>query len=83
MKIGGESEPEPILRQHWELFAAEVGIKPRLVLTRVTELAQRIQVVRLQLFKGTFAPYGCDALYRLMEFIGDHAEKTVRRLAIY
>ena len=81
MKIGGESEPDMIRRRHWELFAAEAGIKPRLVLARVAELAQRIQVVRLQLFKGAFAPFSCDALYRLMEFIGDHAEKTVRRLA--
>jgi serine/threonine-protein kinase HipA len=81
MKIGGESEPETIRRQHWELFAAEVGIKPRLVLTRVAEIAQRIQAIKPQLFKGAFAPFSCDALYRLVEFIGDHAEKTVRRLA--
>ncbi|KAF0214923.1 MAG: serine/threonine-protein kinase [Geobacteraceae bacterium] len=81
MKIGGESEPDAIRRRHWELFAAEVGVKPRLVLTRVTEMAQKIHGVGLQLFKGAFAPYSCDTLYRLMEFIGGHAEKTVRRLA--
>jgi serine/threonine-protein kinase HipA len=81
MKIGGESEPDAIGRLHWELFAAEVGIKPRLVLTRVAELAQKIQVVKLQLFKGAFAPYSCDALYRLVEFIDNHAEKAIRRLA--
>jgi len=81
MKIGGETEPDAIRRQHWELFAEEVGIKPRLVLTRITEIAQRIQIARLPLFKGTFAPYTCDALYRLMEFVGDHGEKAVRRLA--
>jgi len=73
MKIGGENDPGAIRKKHWELFAEEVGIKPRLVLTRITEVAKRIEDVRLQLFKGTFAPYRCDALYRLMEFIGGQA----------
>ena len=81
MKIGGENDPGAIQKRHWELFAEEVGIKPRLVLTRVTELAKRIEDVRLQLFKGAFAPYKCDALYRLMEFMGEQAEKTLRRLS--
>jgi len=81
MKIGGENDPGEIQKKHWELFAEEVGIKPRLVLTRVADLAQKIQAARLQLFKGIFAPYKCDALYRLMEFMGEQAEKTVRKLA--
>ena len=81
MKIGGENDPGAIQKRHWELFAEEVGIKPRLVLTRVADLAQKIQDARLQLFKGAFAPYKCDALYRLMEFTGDQAEKTLRKLS--
>ena len=81
MKIGGENDPGAIQKKHWELFAEEVGIKPRLVLTRVADLAQKIQTTRLQLFKGAFAPYKCDALYRLMEFMGEQAEKTLRRLS--
>ncbi len=80
MKIGGEGDPRAIQKKHWEQFAEEVGIKPRLVLTRVVDLANRIQDVRLQLFKGAFAPFKCDALYRLMELIGDQAEKTIRKL---
>ncbi len=80
MKIGGENDPGAIQKKHWELFAEEVGIKPRLVLTRVTDLAQKIEAARLQLFKGAFASYKCDALYRLMEFMGEQAEKTLRRL---
>lgn len=81
MKIGGENDPGAVRKKHWELFAEEVGIKPRLVLTRVADLAQKIQIARLQLFKGAFAPYRCDALYRLMEFMGEQAEKTIRQLA--
>jgi serine/threonine-protein kinase HipA len=81
MKIGGENDPGAIQKKHWELFAGEVGIKPRLVLTRVADLAQKIQDARLQLFKGVFAPYKCDALYRLMEFMGEQAEKTLRGLS--
>jgi serine/threonine-protein kinase HipA len=80
MKIGGESDPQAIQKRHWEQFSEEIGIKPRLVLTRVADLAQRIQVARLQLFKGVFAPYKCDALYRLMELMGEQAEKAIRRL---
>jgi serine/threonine-protein kinase HipA len=81
MKIGGENDPGAIQKMHWELFAEEVGIKPRLVLTRVTDLAQKIQAASLQLFKGAFSPYKCDALYRLMQLLGEQAEKTVQRLA--
>ena len=79
MKIGGENDPGAIRKKHWELFAEEVCIKPRLVLTRITEVAKRIEAVRLQLFKGAFAPYRCDALYRLMEFIGGQAEMALRK----
>ena len=81
MKIGGENDPGAIQKKHWELFAEEVGIKPRLVLTRVADFAQKIEAARLQLFKGAFAPFKCDALYRLMEFMGEQAEKTLRRLS--
>ena len=80
MKIGGESDPRAIQKKHWEQFAEEVNIKPQLVLTRVVDLAQKIQATRLQLFKGEFARYKCDALYRLMELMGEQADKTVRRL---
>ncbi len=80
MKIGGENDPGAIQKKHWELFAEEVGIKPRLVLIRVADLAKRIEAARLQLFKGAFAPYKCDALYRLMQLMGEQAEKTLRRL---
>ena len=80
MKIGGENDPGAIQKKHWELFAEEVGIKPRLVLIRVADLAKRIEAARLQLFKGAFAPYKCDALYLLMEFMGEQAEKTLRTL---
>jgi serine/threonine-protein kinase HipA len=81
MKIGGENDPGAIQKKHWELFAEEVGIKPRLVLIRVADLAKRIQVSGLLLFKGNFAPYKCDALYRLMELMGEQAERTSRSLA--
>lgn len=80
MQIGGESHPGAIQKQHWEKFATEVGIKPGLVLTRVVALAGKMQVARMQLFKGAFAPYKCDALYRLMELLGEQEEKAIRRL---
>ena len=81
MKIGGESDPNAIRKKHWEQFAEESGIKPRLVLTRVADLAKKIEDNRLQLFKGAFSPYKCDALYRLMQLTGEQAEKTLRKIA--
>jgi len=81
MKIGGESDPEAIQKRQWEILAEESGIKPRLVLNRVADLARKIEASRLQLFKGAFAPYHCDALYRLMQFVGDQTGKTIRRVA--
>ncbi len=81
MKVGGESDPGSIQKKHWEQFAEEIGIKPRLVLTRVADLSKKIEDNRLQLFKGVFSPYKCDALYRLMEFIGGQTDKTLRRLS--
>ena len=81
MKIGGESDPGAIQRKHWEQFAEEVGIKQRLVLTRVVDIAKRIEDTRLQLFKGAFASYKCDALYRLMEMVGEQTEKVFRKFA--
>lgn len=81
MKIGGEADPRAIQKKHWEQFAEEVGIKPRLVLTRVLDTARKIQAARLPLFKGAFAPYKCDALYRLMELMGEQAEKAIRKLS--
>jgi serine/threonine-protein kinase HipA len=80
MKIGGENDPGAIQERHWAQFAEEVGIKPRLVLTRVAELAKKIASERLQLFNGAFAPNKCDALYRLMQLMGEQVEKTVRKI---
>jgi serine/threonine-protein kinase HipA len=80
MKVAGTSDPDLLQKKQWELFAEEVGIKPRLVLSRVVELAKKIEETRLQLFKGSFAPYTCDALYRLMECIGGQTEKALRKL---
>lgn len=81
MKIGGENDPRAIRKEHWEAFAREAGIKPRLVISRLTDMAKRIKDVRLEIFKGPFAPYASDALYRLMELLGDNEEKTLRRFS--
>lgn len=78
MKIGGEGDPGAVQKRHWLHFAEEIGVKPRLVLLRVVAIARQIEAIRLQLFKGAFAPYRCDALYRLMELIGGHTEKVLR-----
>jgi hypothetical protein len=39
MKIGGEARPGWLRRRHWERFAEQVEIGPRLVLDTVAELA--------------------------------------------
>ena len=78
MRIGGEGDPAAIRREHWERFASEASVMPRLVLTRITHLVQRVEAVRLPLFKGAFAGYRCDALYRLMELIAAQSEQLLR-----
>jgi len=81
MKIGDENDPGAIQKKHWELFAEEVGIKPRLVLIRVADLAKKLEAARLELFNGAFAPYKCDALYRLKQLMGEQASKALRNIA--
>jgi serine/threonine-protein kinase HipA len=81
MRIGGEIDPRAIRKKQWELFAEEAGIKPKLVLSRLKDLAQRIETARLPLFKGDFEPYQCDTLYRLMELIADQCSKTMKLIS--
>ncbi|WP_281184988.1 type II toxin-antitoxin system HipA family toxin [Trichlorobacter lovleyi] len=76
MKIGGEAEPTALRAQHWQRFAEEIGVKPKLILKRINDMAARVEVQRLQLFKGEFASYRCDALYRLIQLIGEQTERT-------
>ena len=81
MRIGEEGDPAAIRREHWERFADEAGVKSRLVLTRIAHLVQRIEAARLPLFKGAFASYRCDALYRLMELIAAQSELLLRSVS--
>lgn len=80
MRIGGENNPRAIRREHWEKMADEVGIKAGLVTNRLLAMAKKLGDVRLQLFKGPFAPYACDALYRLMESMGQNEDLVGRRV---
>lgn len=81
MGIGGESTPEAIRRKQWETLAEEIKIKPKFLIARVLIIANKIQSVRLKLFKETFGPYTCDSLYRLNELIANLCDTTIRRLA--
>ncbi len=81
MKIGGESDPQAIQKKHWELFAEEIGIKPKLVLSRLKDVSQKLEEARLPLFKGDFATYRCDTLYQLMELISEQCRKTLARVS--
>jgi serine/threonine-protein kinase HipA len=80
MRMGGEIDPQAIKNKHWELFAEEVGIKPKLVLTRLKDISQKIEAARLPLFKGDFAPYRCDTLYQLMEMIAEQCSRTLKMI---
>ncbi len=81
MGVGGENNPEAVQRKHWEALAKELNIKPKFILSRVLVMADKIQNVRLKLFKGSFDPYRCDSLYRLNELIADSCAKTIRKLS--
>jgi len=81
MKVGGEADPRILTKQHWEQFAHEVGIKPKLVLSRLKKLAGEVEAKRLELFKGPFAPYRCDILYQLMEMIAGQCERAQKMMS--
>ena len=81
MGIAGESNTEAVQRKHWEALAKELNIKPKFILSRVLVMADKIQSVRLKLFKGSFDPYRCDSLYRLNELIADLCARTIRKLS--
>ncbi|MBC7961864.1 MAG: type II toxin-antitoxin system HipA family toxin [Steroidobacteraceae bacterium] len=81
MGIGGESNPGAIQRKHWEALAGELNVNPKFLISRVLVIANKIQSVRLKLFKGRFDPYKCDSLYRLNELISDSCDNTIRRLS--
>lgn len=77
MRIGGEDSPSKIHKEQWGRLAEEIGVKPKLVFTRITELSINIHKTALQLFKGPFANYKCDALYRLLEFVANQAQMSL------
>lgn len=81
MKIGGESNPNLIQKKHWQSFADEVEIKPHLVLSRVVDIAKRIEVNRLKLFEESFAQDRCDALFRLMQLMAEQCKQAIKRVS--
>lgn len=81
MKIGGESDPRSIRKKQWELFADEVGIKPKFVLTKLKELSRQIEAARLPLFKEEFGPFQCDTLYRLMDLIAEQCSSAIKYIS--
>jgi serine/threonine-protein kinase HipA len=81
MKIGGENDPNLIQKKHWQTFAEEIKIKPHLVLSRVVDVAKRIEANRLKLFKGAFAQDHCDALFRLMQLMAEQSKQAINRVS--
>jgi serine/threonine-protein kinase HipA len=81
MKIGGENDPKALRKKHWRQFAEEIGVKPQLVLTRIIDIAGKIEASRQPLLNGPFSAYKCDALYRLMELIDEQSRQTLRRIS--
>lgn len=81
MKIGGEVNPDKVTKMNWEALAEEIQITPKYVVPRVVLIANKIESVRLQLFTKEFAPYQCDRLYRLNQFIAESCEMAIKRLS--
>ncbi len=80
MKIGGQDAPSELRLEQWEQLAVDAGIKPALIKKRLELLVQRVSNARMNLFKGAFAGHRCDALYRLMELMGQQEELAVKRV---
>ncbi len=80
MQVGGEIDPKGLQKKHWLQFAEEAGVKPQLVLTRIANMIEKVEANRLLFFNGEFGNYKCDALYRLMELIGEQSAQTLCRI---
>ena len=51
------------------------------MISRILEIAKKIQEIRQRLFKEFLEFYKCDALYRFNELICNSCDNTLRRLS--
>ncbi len=42
-KIGGENRPKWLMTRHWQRFADDIGVKPKLITKLLSEMIQKIQ----------------------------------------
>lgn len=70
MRIGGENRPAWIRHHHWERFARDVDIKPRLIQKILSETARNILSVANRLALDFEAAYGPSSIVpKILEII--------------
>lgn len=79
MKIGGEKRPGWIHLRHWERFAEEVGIKPKLVVETLRQMAARISIDAESLAVKFHEEHGePDVIKDILEVIRNRSHKALQ-----
>lgn len=77
MKIGGENRPDWIQSRHWERLSCDIMIKPRLVMSTLHEMAERITGASKQLADEFREKYGeMPILDAILDLIGDRSHRV-------
>ena len=76
MKVGGEARPAWLRRRHWQRFAEEVEIAPRLVFETIAQLAAALPAAATALATEQSAALGpAPVVDRVVELIRDRCER--------
>lgn len=82
MKVGGENRPDWIHSRHWERFADEVSIKPRLVTEMLKTMASRIVEDAEEVVAGFNATHGAiDVTDSILGVIRERCRKALLALS--
>lgn len=81
MRIGGQSRPEWILREHWEKLARDAEVGPKAVLAMCQEMSEKLPNLAAQLAKEFTAKYGsAEFIEKMVKNISTLSKKTLASL---
>jgi serine/threonine-protein kinase HipA len=81
MKIGGEDRPRWIIQRRWQQFADEIGVKYKLVKSKLAAMSQRLPVAAIEEAQVFQQHYGdCQTLERIIDLIQKRCQKSLRAL---
>ena len=80
-KVGGENRLAWIQKRHWEKLAAEIGIKPKVVMEYCASLAERLPGLSVRLAAEMEPRHGTSpVLSRIVERIETSSKRLLSRI---